>query len=72
MKSGDDKPFAARLRGRLPGLRRAYRQIVGIPDYEAYLVHLAEHHPGERALSRKEFCAQAIDRRYGKSGPRCC
>ena len=61
-----------KMRERLRQVGRAYRQVVGIPDYEAYLVHLAEHHPGERALSCREFCAQAIDRRYGKSGPRCC
>jgi len=23
-------------------------------------------------LSRQEFCARAIDRKYGKNGPRCC
>jgi len=23
-------------------------------------------------LSRRDFFAQAIDRKYGKNGPRCC
>ena len=28
--------------------------------------------PGAPVLSRRDFCAQAIERKYGKSGPRCC
>jgi len=65
-------PPRARLRDRLGGVRRAYLQVVGIPDYESYLVHMAEHHPNEKVLSRQEFCARAIVRKYGKTGPRCC
>jgi hypothetical protein len=34
--------------------------------------HCAEHHPGEPVLSKKEFFAREIDRKYCKSGPRCC
>jgi uncharacterized short protein YbdD (DUF466 family) len=61
-----------RLRDRARTLRGAWRQIVGIPDYERYLAHMAEHHPGEPVLERREFFACAIDRKYGGSGPRCC
>jgi uncharacterized short protein YbdD (DUF466 family) len=53
-------------------LRSAFRQVFGIPDYERYLEHMAEHHPGEPTLCERDFFAQAIDRKYGKSGPRCC
>ena len=53
-------------------LRQGARQIFGIPDYERYLAHCAEHHPGEPVLSQREFFARAIDRKYCKSGPRCC
>lgn len=62
----------AALRERLAGLRRAYLQLVGIPDYESYLAHMAQHHPGVPPLSRRAFCAHAIDRKYGRTGPRCC
>ena len=62
----------ARLRDRMHALRAGYLQIIGIPDYERYLAHMAAHHPGETPLSRREFCARSIDRKYGKSGPRCC
>ena len=62
----------AALRDQLAGIRRACLQVLGIPDYERYLAHMAQHHPDAPPLSRREFCARAIDRRYGKSGPRCC
>lgn len=58
--------------GKAHGVRQVCRQLFGIPDYERYLAHAAAHHPGEPVLSRREFYAQAIERKYGKSGPRCC
>ncbi len=62
----------ARLRDRMRRVRQACRQIFGIPDYERYLEHCATHHPDEKPLSQREFFARSIDRKYGKSGPRCC
>ena len=62
----------ARLRDWLGALRQAYLRLIGIPDYDGYLAHMAEHHPCEPVLSRRAFCARSIDRKYGKSGPRCC
>ncbi|HTS24036.1 MAG TPA: YbdD/YjiX family protein [Casimicrobiaceae bacterium] len=53
-------------------LRQACRQVFGIPDYDRYLAHFTRQHPGETPLSRSEFFARSIDRKYGKSGPRCC
>lgn len=64
--------FFERLFERARGVRQGCRQVFGIPDYERYLEHAAARHPGEPVLSRGEFCAQAIDRRYGRNGPRCC
>jgi uncharacterized short protein YbdD (DUF466 family) len=58
--------------GRAQGIGQICRQLFGIPDYERYIAHAAAHHPDAPALSRREFCAQAIERKYGKSGPRCC
>jgi uncharacterized short protein YbdD (DUF466 family) len=57
---------------RLRRIRQAFRQLFGIPDYERYLAHASAHHPGAPLLSRRDFCAQAIERKYGKGGPRCC
>ena len=65
-----------RLRSRLieasGQMRRGYLQIFGIPDYERYLAHVAVHHPGDAPLSRREFCARAIERKYSRAGPKCC
>jgi uncharacterized short protein YbdD (DUF466 family) len=58
--------------GKLSMIRQVCRQIFGVPDYERYLAHAARRHPGSPILSRRAFCAQAIERKYGKSGPRCC
>jgi uncharacterized short protein YbdD (DUF466 family) len=62
----------ARLEGILRSIRQNARQVFGIPDYERYLAHCAAHHPGEPVMSKREFFAHAIDRKYCKSGPRCC
>jgi uncharacterized short protein YbdD (DUF466 family) len=62
----------ARLLARARALRQAYLQVFGIPDYEGYLAHVAARHPGGAVLSRKEFFAQAIERKYCRRGPRCC
>ena len=53
-------------------VRAACRQVFGIPDYERYVAHMAAQHPADPVLGRREFFAQAIDRKYGRSGPRCC
>ena len=53
-------------------LRRALRQVVGVPDYEMYLSRHKVIHPEVPAMTEEEFFRFAIDRRYGKSGIRCC
>jgi uncharacterized short protein YbdD (DUF466 family) len=62
----------ARLLERARALRKAYLQVFGIPDYEAYLAHRSARHPGQPVLSQREFFASAIDRKYSMKGPRCC
>lgn len=60
------------LRLRARSFCSACRQVFGIPDYERYLAHAAQRHPGAPVLTRSEFCVQAIERRYGNGGARCC
>ena len=43
-----------------------------MPDYERYLAHAAERHPGAPVLTRNDYFVQAIERKYGKGGMRCC
>jgi uncharacterized short protein YbdD (DUF466 family) len=61
-----------RLRERARNLCSACRQVFGMPDYERYLTHAAERHPGAPVLTRGDFFVQAIERKYGKGGARCC
>jgi uncharacterized short protein YbdD (DUF466 family) len=68
----DDAAPRTRLRELAQAARSACRQVFGIPDYERYASHMALRHPQCPVLSRREFFAQAIDRRYGRNGPRCC
>ena len=68
----DQVQDAGGLRTRLRGLCSSCRQVFGFPDYERYLAHAAQRHPGAPVLSRGEYCAQEIERRYGRGGARCC
>jgi len=60
------------LRERARNLCSACRQVLGMPDYERYLTHSAEQHPGAPVLTRSDYFVQAIERKYGKGGARCC
>ena len=70
--SGRMVDLRSRVMDTLGTARRAYLQVFGIPDYERYLAHAATHHPGEAPLSRRDFCARAIARKYTGGGPKCC
>jgi uncharacterized short protein YbdD (DUF466 family) len=60
------------IRARVRSVCSACRQVFGMPDYERYLAHAAERHPGMPVLTRSDFFVQAIERKYGKGGTRCC
>lgn len=54
-------------------LGRALRAFLGWPDYDAYLDHRRESHPGERPLDRAAFIRLAQEKRFsGSSARRCC
>jgi uncharacterized short protein YbdD (DUF466 family) len=67
-----DAAVPSRLPARARRLAASCRQVLGIPDFERYLAHMRATHPGEPALSEREFHARAIDRRYGAGRPGCC
>jgi uncharacterized short protein YbdD (DUF466 family) len=48
------------------------RLMLGVPDYEAYVAHLAAVHPEAAALSRDAFFRKRQAARYGSGGLRCC
>jgi uncharacterized short protein YbdD (DUF466 family) len=60
------------LRTRLAGIGTLLRRIIGAPDYERYLEHVASRHPGATPLSREAFARDVLARRYERPGSRCC
>jgi uncharacterized short protein YbdD (DUF466 family) len=64
--------WLARARRRASAAARVARRIIGVPDYERYVAHLRERHPGTEPLSREEFQRQCMEERYRTPGSRCC
>ncbi len=62
----------SRLRTNVRAVGAATRRIIGAPDYERYLAHLRQCHPGERSLSRREFTQRRLEEKYARPGARCC
>ena len=48
------------------------RRIIGAPDYDTYLAHIRQCHPGATPLSRDDFARQRLEDRYSRPGSRCC
>jgi uncharacterized short protein YbdD (DUF466 family) len=46
--------------------------MVGVPDYEAYVAHRRERHPGEPMMSYAEFFRERQDNRYASGKVRGC
>jgi uncharacterized short protein YbdD (DUF466 family) len=51
---------------------KVVRTIIGAPDYDRYLAHVKECHPGQAPMSRDEFAKSRMDSRYNQPGNRCC
>ena len=66
------QPASSALRIRLAGIGTLLRRIIGAPDYERYLAHVASRHPGVTPLSRDAFARDVLARRYERPGSRCC
>ena len=61
------------IRLMLVWLRKTARLMVGLPDYDAYIGHMAAHHPGAPVMDRVAFFRDRQEARYGgKNGGRCC
>ncbi len=53
-------------------LAETARLMVGMPDYDAYCRHMADHHPDRTPMTRAEFFRNRQQARYGSGGGRCC
>jgi uncharacterized short protein YbdD (DUF466 family) len=71
-RAPDEASAQGGLRARVRYLCSACSQVFGMPDYERYLAHAAARHPGAPVLTRGDFFVQAIERKYGTGGARCC
>jgi uncharacterized short protein YbdD (DUF466 family) len=50
----------------------AVRAVLGVPDYNRYLAHMRDAHPGDRVMSETEFNHTRMNERYNGTGSRCC
>ena len=57
---------------RLSTLVAALRQLLGMPDYQLYLAHMHERHPGETPLSERDYFTTYLESRYADGPNRCC
>jgi uncharacterized short protein YbdD (DUF466 family) len=51
------------------------RLMVGVPDYDTYVAHRREHHPGEPVMTYTQFFRERQDARYTITRDRlkgCC
>ena len=53
-------------------LGQSLRLMVGLPDYQAYVAHMAELHPDRPAMTYEEFFRERQEARYGGKVGRCC
>ena len=53
-------------------LLSSFLRIIGVPDYEGYVVHMRERHPEQPVLSRDDFMRERLAARYERPGARCC
>lgn len=49
-----------------------FKRIVGMPDYRAYLAHMASDHHACTPMTEREYYDQFVSQRYGSGGTRCC
>lgn len=48
------------------------RRVIGVPDYERYVAHVREKHPGREPMSREDFERVRLEDKYSRPGQRCC
>ena len=56
-------------------LREGARLMIGVPDYDTYVAHMHEAHPGQPVMTYAEFFRERQSARYGEGstrGFRCC
>jgi uncharacterized short protein YbdD (DUF466 family) len=70
MAMGAALPEAGRYLAR--SMAQSLRLMVGLPDYDAYLSHMARTHPDQAPMSYEAFFRERLEARYGAGKGRCC
>lgn len=60
------------LRGALDGMRWYVGSLMGDNHYERYLAHHAAAHPGQPAMTKREYWRERTDAQDRNPGARCC
>ena len=53
-------------------LAQSFRLMVGVPDYGAYVRHMAATHPDQPPMDYETFFRERQQARYGSRTGRCC
>ncbi|MDB5997303.1 MAG: hypothetical protein JWP42_4439 [Pseudomonas sp.] len=63
-----------KLRHALKSFNQSARLMVGVPDYDNYVVQMAIKHPDQPVMNYAEFFRERQEARYGngKCTTRCC
>ena len=48
------------------------RRVVGVPDYDRYVAHVRECHPGTEPMTHRQFEESRLHDKYSRPGQRCC
>lgn len=53
-------------------LGQSLRLMVGLPDYQTYVAHMASTHPDRAPMTYEEFFRERQEARYGGGQGKCC
>jgi uncharacterized short protein YbdD (DUF466 family) len=53
-------------------LGQSMRLMVGLPEYDTYLAHMEQKHPGKPVMTYEEFFKERQQARYGPGKTGCC
>lgn len=49
-------------------LAKSFRLMVGVHDYQNYVLHMQQHHPTQTVMTEKEFHRRCLEARYPSQG----
>ena len=62
----------AQMSAALRRVAAVVRRVVGVPDYERYVAHVRECHPGMEPMTHRQFEESRLHDKYSRPGQRCC